>query len=88
MIACNQSLAILLSHALCREDFTRQDLAIGMENTVVVIAPLIPWSIAGTVPLASLGAPPEAMLAACYLYLIPLWNLVVNLKQRKKSALK
>ena len=88
MIACNQSLAIMLSHSLCREDFTDQDLAIGMENTVVVIAPLIPWSIAGTVPLASLGAPPEAMLAACYLYLIPLWNLVVNLKKRKKSALK
>ena len=88
MIACNQSLAIMLSHSLCREDFTDQDLAIGLENTVVVIAPLIPWSIAGTVPLASLGAPPEAMLAACYLYLIPLWNLVVNLKKRKKSALK
>ena len=87
MIACNQSLAIMLSHSLCREDFTDQDLAIGMENTVVVIAPLIPWSIAGTVPLASLGAPPEAMLAACYLYLIPLWNLVVNLKKRKKAAL-
>ncbi|MBR2489879.1 MAG: sodium:proton antiporter [Ruminiclostridium sp.] len=88
MISCNQSLAIMLSHSLCREDFTDQDLAIGLENTVVVIAPLIPWSIAGTVPLASLGAPPEAMLAACYLYLIPLWNLVVNLKKRKKSALK
>ena len=87
MISCNQSLAIMLSHSLCREDFTRQDLAIGLENTVVVIAPLIPWSIAGTVPLASLGAPPEAMLAACYLYLIPLWNLVVNLKRRKKVAL-
>ena len=87
MIACNQSLAIMLSHSLCQEDFTDQDLAIGMENTVVVIAPLIPWSIAGTVPLASLGAPPEAMLAACYLYLIPLWNLLVHLKTRKKSAL-
>ena len=88
MISCNQSLAIMLSHSLCEEDFTRQDLAIGLENTVVVIAPLIPWSIAGTVPLASLGAPPEAMLAACYLYLIPLWNLLVHLKKRKKSALK
>lgn len=87
MISCNQSLAILLSHALCREDFTHQDLAMGMENTVVVIAPLIPWSIAGTVPLASLGAPPEALLAACYLYLIPLWNLLVSLKKCKKIAL-
>ena len=83
MISCNQSLAIMLSHSLCEEDFTDWDLAIGMENTVVVIAPLIPWSIAGTVPLASLGAPPAALLAACYLYLIPLWNLVVNLRRRK-----
>lgn len=45
----------------------------------VVIAPLVPWSIAGAVPLASLDAPAAALLAACYLYLIPVWNLLVSL---------
>lgn len=83
LISCNQTLAIMLSHSLCEEDFSPQDLAIGLENTAVVIAPLIPWSIAGAVPLASLGAPTAALLAACYLYLIPLWDLVIHLKERK-----
>ena len=33
--------------------------------------PWFPWSIACTVPPASLRAPPEALLAPCYLYHIP-----------------
>lgn len=86
LIACNQTLAILLSHSLCREDFTRQDLAIGLENTAVVLAPLVPWSIAGAVPLATLGAPTAALAAACYLYLIPLWDLAVHLRKRRLTA--
>ena len=85
VIACNQTLAILLSHALCREHQPPQDHAIGLENTVVVIAPLVPWSIAGAVPAASLGAPFAAYLAACYLYLIPLWNLLVCLAKRRSQ---
>ena len=85
LIACNQTLAIMLSHALCREDQSSQELAIGLENTAVVIAPLIPWSIAGAVPLTTLGAPTAAILAACYLYLIPLWDLVVHLKRNKQK---
>ena len=85
LISCNQTLAIMLSHSLCKEDQSSQDLAIGLENTAVVLAPLIPWSIAGAVPLASLGAPTAAILAACYLYLIPLWNLVVHLRRNKQT---
>ena len=79
VISCNQTLAILLSHALCRDGQPSEDLAIGLENTAVVIAPLVPWSIAGAVPAASLGVPFSAYAAACYLYLIPLWNLLVSL---------
>ena len=75
----------MLSHALCREDQSAQDLAIGLENTAVVIAPLVPWSIAGAVPLASIGAPTAALLGACYLWLIPLWNLAVSLVGRRRS---
>ena len=86
LIACNQTLAILLSHSLCREDFTQEDLAIGLENTAVVLAPLVPWSIAGAVPLATLGAPTAALAAACYLYLIPLWDLAVHLRKRRLTA--
>ena len=85
VIACNQTLAIMLSHALCRDEQPPQELAVGLENTAVILAPLVPWSIAGAVPLASLGAPAAALPAACYLYLIPLWNLLVSLVRRSKQ---
>ena len=75
-IACNQSLAIMLTHQLCDGLMDDNDLfASHLENTAVVIAPLMPWSIAVTVPLTSIGAPTAAIAAACYLYLIPLWNM-------------
>lgn len=74
LISCNQTLAILLSHSLCKEDWDKEKLAIALENTAVVLAPLVPWSIAGAVPLATIGAPVAALGAAWYLYLIPLWN--------------
>lgn len=85
VISCNQTLAIMLSHALCRENQSSRDLAIGLEDTAVVLAPLVPWSIAGAVPLASIGAPTAALLGACYLYLIPLWNLLVHLARHSKE---
>lgn len=77
MIACNQTLTILLSDQLCRDLYTdRGRLALDLEDTAVVIAPLIPWSIAGAVPLATVGAPAAAVLASFYLILIPVYRLI------------
>lgn len=77
MIACNQSLTILLVHQLCRElRPDPSDMALDLEDTAVVVAPLIPWSIAGAVPLAAVGAPSVSVLLACYLYLLPVWRLI------------
>ena len=85
MISCNQTLAIMLSNELCDEivedGATR---ALYLENTAVIIAPLIPWSIACGVTLAAVNAPPLSVVAACYLYLLPLWQYAVVLWQRKK----
>lgn len=77
MISCNQTLSTMLTYQLCKDLMPeQQELAIDMENTVIIIAPLVPWSIAGAVPLATLSAPTTALLAACYLYLLPIWNYV------------
>ena len=82
-IACNQTLAIILTHQLCRDaQPSREDTAIALENTAVVVAPLIPWSIAGGVPLASAGAPTVSLCFACFLYLLPLWRLAMELWKR------
>ena len=77
MIGCNQTLAIMLTHQLCRKVEPRAEVfAIHLENSAVIIAPLIVWSIACAVPLTLINAPPESVLAAWYLYLIPLCCLV------------
>lgn len=84
MIACNQTLGIMLTHQLCRDiQDDPQALALDLEDSAVVIAPLIPWSIAGAVSLAAAGAPMAGMAAACYLYLLPLWRLLLSLVRRK-----
>lgn len=76
-VACNQTLAIMLTHQLCSGMELKPDTeAIYLEDTAVIVAPLIPWSIAGTVPLDSVGAPATCILAACYLYVLPLWRFI------------
>ncbi len=83
MISCNQTLAIILSDSLCSKlEKDKQQFAIDLENSVVVIAPLVPWSIAGAVPLTSAGAPTVSLFAACFLYLLPLYHMIIR---RKKS---
>ncbi len=81
MVACNQTLAILLTEQLCRGHYeSKSDLALDLEDTAAITSPLIPWCIAGAVPLAMVGAPSTALLLACYLWLLPLWRCL-----RKKS---
>lgn len=86
MIACNQTLTIMLTHQLCLE--TEPDdgsMAINLENTAVVVAPLIPWSIASGVPLASVGAPAISIVFAFFLFLLPIWRLILALMVKKRG---
>lgn len=79
MISCNQTLAIMLTHQLTKGDgpCDRQH-AIDLEDSVVLMAGLVPWSIAGGVPLASMGAPSASMALAAFLYVVPLWRLACS----------
>lgn len=84
MIACNQTLAIMLTHQLCGELLPhRQDMMTALENTAVPVPALIPWSIAGAVPLAAIGASETSLLTAWYLWAVVLWNLFTSLKKEK-----
>lgn len=75
MISCNQTLATMLTHQLCQSvEPDPQRLAIHLENTVIIISALIPWSIACSAFLAIIDAPLASVILACYLYFIPLWN--------------
>lgn len=79
MISCNQTLATMLTHQLCQSvEPDPQRLAIHLENTVIIISALIPWSIACSAFLAIIKAPISSVPVACYLYLIPIWNYITS----------
>lgn len=86
VIACNQTLAIMLTHQLSiKAETDSEKMALHLEDTAVVVSPLVPWSIAGAVPLACVGAPNLCMLTAVYLYLLPLWRLLGECRQKMKD---
>ncbi len=85
---CTQTIAILLTQQQLDPTYRRTQappsaLALDLENTVVVIAPLIPWNIAGLLPATLLGVNAGFIPFACYLYLLP---LVTLLWLRRKTA--
>ncbi len=74
---CTQTIAILLTEQLVTPNYgelpdDRDRLALDLENTVVVLSPLIPWNIAGLVPATVLHVGFGFVPFACYLYLLPL----------------
>lgn len=79
VMACNQTLAIMLTGQLCsRTEPDKLRFANNLENSAVIIAPLVPWSIACAVPLTAAGAPGYSVLFAVFLYLLPLCDLVLK----------
>lgn len=83
MVSCNQTLAILLTDQLCREEYEDKTLlALDLEDTAAITSPLIPWCIAGSVPLTMVGAPASAVLTAFYLWLIPIWRTLRSKKAK------
>ncbi|PSB40967.1 sodium:proton antiporter [filamentous cyanobacterium Phorm 6] len=78
---CTQTIAIILTHQLVESKYRQlklddAQLAVDLENTAVVISPLIPWNIAGLVPATVLSVNSDFIPYAFYLYLIPIFNLI------------
>ena len=76
---CTQTLAILLTQQITQPLYTssathQNQLAIDLENSAVVLAPLVPWNIAGLVPATILLTDAGFIPYAVYLYLLPLLN--------------
>lgn len=81
--SCNQTLAVMLSHQFTATIYKKRrlssaQLALDLENTVIVISALIPWNIAGAVPAAALSATEGFIPYAFYLFLLPLVNFFVS----------
>ena len=75
MISCAQTLAVILTDQICQDLVQdKERMMMGLEDTVIVSAALIPWCIAAAVPLAAVSAPVSSLAAAVYLYVQPLWS--------------
>lgn len=78
---CTQTMAILLTQQLVQDKYEQEQidnyqLAVDLENTAVVLSPLIPWNIAGLVPATLLMTDSGFIPYAFYLYLLPLFSLI------------
>ncbi|WP_169716802.1 Na+/H+ antiporter NhaC family protein [Sporomusa acidovorans] len=81
--SCNQTLAVMLTHQTTRKLYensrlSNYQLALDLENTVILISALIPWNIAGAVPAVALSADDGFIPYAFYIFLVPLTNLFIQ----------
>ena len=82
MIFCNQTIGAIMVSQLSDKlygDSEEEKYAkmLDIENSVIVIAGLIPWVIACSVPLAMVNAGFDSIFYAFFLWLIPI-NAIVN----------
>ena len=80
VVFCNQTIATMMCCDLMKKPYlddggSREELAIDMENSVIVISGLVPWAIACSVPLSFMGVGLEAIPYSLYLYFVPLCYL-------------
>ena len=87
MVACNQTLGIMLSHQLCAHvEPSARALALDLEDTTVVVSPLVPWSIACSAVVTMCGAPRLCFATAFYLWFIPAWRLACALVRKHRAG--
>ena len=55
-----------------------------IEGSVITIAGLVPWCIASSVPLKTIGCDARSLPFACFLYLLPFIHFISG-KIRKKG---
>lgn len=77
MIFCNQTIATLICADILKKPYldgggSKEEMAMDIENTVILIACMIPWCIGCSVPLSFFGVGAECMKYAVYMYSVPI----------------
>jgi NhaC family Na+:H+ antiporter len=77
---CTQTLSIILTHHLMRGIYKESGLsdsalALDLEDSSVVVSPLIPWNIAVAVPMIMLSVGTSCIPYAVFLYILPIYRL-------------
>lgn len=92
-VFCNQTIATMMCCDLMKQPYlsgggNREELAIDLENSVILIACYVPWSIGCSVPMSLLGADVSSLPFAVYMYAVPLFYLLTKrrwFKDKEKS---
>jgi len=85
-IFCNQTIGITLATQLTgklyiNDHLPKEALAADLNNSIVTIAALVPWSIACAVPLSVMHVGVGALLYSVWLYLVPVCYLFTRPKR-------
>ena len=64
----------------------KERFAIALENSAVIVSPLIPWSIANAVVLGTIGVPVSSAVFAFFLYILPLCQLGKSALEKKRTC--
>lgn len=73
-LCCNQTLAIIITRQLCAHaQHNRREMAMYLENSVVLLSAVLPWSIAFSMCGLTLQQGPEIIPFALYLWMVPLY---------------
>ncbi len=64
----------------------REEMMLDIEDSVIVIAGLVPWCIACAVPLGMLGCSASSLPYAMYLYIIPVFHYIMRKMQKRKGS--
>lgn len=85
-LLCNQSIVLVLTGQMMGESFRRSGkdgllLSQTLGNTAIVLAAVVPWSIAGSVPLEAMGASALAIPFSFFLFAAPVCDWLCHRKQ-------
>ena len=86
-IGSNQSISVVLTNQLMSKTYSsggieKEHLAIDLENSSIVLAPLIPWNIAALIPTTTMMVSNYGYIPYSYfLFLIPLLNFFTLRKE-------
>lgn len=78
---CNQTLSVILTNQImggiyAQHGKSQSALALDIEDSSIVVAAMLPWNIAVSVPMVMLAVGVESIPYAVFLYLLPLYRML------------
>ena len=86
-ILCNQTIGVLMVNRLgsnLYRESEKYEKMLDIENSVIMIAGLVPWCIAASVPLNTMGVGAQALPLSFFVWLLPLWHLGKSFVMKRK----